>query len=412
MKFMNVIKKFASKADMVEYRNSMLDEAEKLLGEGKIEEYEAMLEDIKLFDSEYKDYTEKLSNLEAMKGAVSVRNVMSNASVDGTVATIAAMGQTNSGDLEYRRAFMNFVLKGEKIPADLKNTAAYTTTSDVTAVIPNTILDRIVEKMETTGTILNKVTRTFFKGGVTVPTSSAKPVATWTTERGKVDSQKKSVGSITFTYHKLKCVVAVSLTVDTVTLEVFERTIANNIAEAMVKAIESAIISGDGSNKPKGILKETVVDGQNIEVAKTGKITYKTLCSMEAALPSAYEGAEWLMTKKTFFNQIQAMTDEQGQPIARVNVGIDGKPSYTILGRPVNFIDSEVMSDYTDTVAEDTIVAAIFRWEDYMFNTNMDITIKQYEDDDTDDKMTKAIMLADGKVVDKNSLVTLTKKAA
>ena len=34
MKFMNVIKKFASKADMVEYRNSMLDEAEKLLGEG------------------------------------------------------------------------------------------------------------------------------------------------------------------------------------------------------------------------------------------------------------------------------------------------------------------------------------------------------------------------------------------
>lgn len=33
--------------------------------------------------------------------------------------------------------------------------------------------------------------------------------------------------------------------------------------------------------------------------------------------------------------------------------------------------------------------------------------IKKYEDNDTDDKVTKGIMLADGKVVDKNSLVTI-----
>ena len=40
------------------------------------------------------------------------------------------------------------------------------------------------------------------------------------------------------------------------------------------------------------------------------------------------------------------------------------------------------------------------------------MTIKQYEDNDTEDKITKAVMLVDGKVVDKNSLVTLTKKSA
>ena len=33
-----------------------------------------------------------------------------------------------------------------------------------------------------------------------------------------------------------------------------------------------------------------------------------------------------------------------------------------------------------------------------------------YEDNNTDDQVTKAIMLVDGKVVDKNSLVTVTKK--
>ena len=47
--------------------------------------------------------------------------------------------------------------------------------------------------------------------------------------------------------------------------------------------------------------------------------------------------------------------------------------------------------------------------KDYILNTNMDITVKHYEDNDTDDKMTKAIMLADGKAVAAHSLVTMTK---
>ncbi|HBC92604.1 MAG TPA: phage major capsid protein, partial [Pelotomaculum sp.] len=48
----------------------------------------------------------------------------------------------------------------------------------------------------------------------------------------------------------------------------------------------------------------------------------------------------------------------------------------------------------------------------YVLNTNLQMTIKKYEDNDTDDQVTKAIMLVDGKVVDKNSLVTLVKKAS
>lgn len=38
--------------------------------------------------------------------------------------------------------------------------------------------------------------------------------------------------------------------------------------------------------------------------------------------------------------------------------------------------------------------------------------VKKYEDNDTDDQVTKGIMLADGKVVDKNSLVVLKKIAS
>lgn len=410
MKFMNVIKKFKNHQDYLAYRKGMLNEAEDLLNEGKMEEYKAKVEDVKTLDAEYEGFKENIANIEAMRNTAQAPG-LSMKGVSFTQEEKTEESLTNSK--EYRIGFMNYVLKGDKMPK-MANQDAVTVTSDVGAVIPNTILDRIVEKMEQTGNILNKVTRTFYKGGATVPTSAAKPVATWTSESGKTDKQKKALGSITFSYYKLKCVVAVSIAVDTVTLEVFERTLTANIAEAMVKGLEKAIIAGTGSsaNQPEGILTVTALDGQKVEIAKGKTITFTTLCEAESKLPAAYDGAEWYMTKKTYFSQIAAMTDTNGQPIARVNAGIDGKPEYRILGRPVNFVASEDMADYAASVEADTTIAFLFRMEDYMLNTNLNVTVKRYEDDDTDDQMTKAIMLADGKVIDKNSFVPVILKNA
>ena len=193
-------------------------------------------------------------------------------------------------------------------------------------------------------------------------------------------------------------------------LSVFETTLINNVSEAMVKAIEQSIINGDGSGKPSGILSETVVTGQNVDIAKSDSVKYKTLVDAEAALPLAYEnGAVWFMTKKTFMSFI-GMTDSSGQPIARVNYGINGNADRTLLGRKV--VLNDYMDSYADTVVTDTVVAFLFNPSDYVLNTNLNMTIKKYEDNDTDDQVTKAIMLVDGKVVDKNSLVTITKKSA
>ena len=407
MKFMNVIKKFKNQQDVVNFRNSLLDKAEELLNSGEMEQYKEQMEDVKTFDNEYKEYIEAQANMAALRGTTSMENVISAQGKQDTVDTINAAWkeQDNRG---YRMAFMNFVLNGTAIPQEFRNEDAYTVTSDVTAVIPNTILDRIIEKMEVTGTILNKVTRTFYKGGVSVPTSAAKPVATWTVERGTTNKQKKEVGSITFTYHKLKCVVAVSLTVETVTLEVFEKTLVNNIAEAMVKALETAIINGTGIGQPKGILAETPLTNQVYELA--ADITYKDTAKIEGLLPAAYESAEWYMTKRTYFDQFVGMTDDNGQPICRTSVGMEGKPQYRILGRLVNFVSPETMKDFDNGAG--SVVAFMFRMEDYMLNTNMNVTVKHYEDNDTDDKVTKAIMLADGKVVDLNSYVAVKRKAS
>lgn len=317
---------------------------------------------------------------------------------------------------EYRQAFMDYVMRGTPIPMEMR-TDANTLTSDVGSVIPTVVLDRIIERMDEVGTIINLVTRTSYQAGVEIPTSASKPTATWVGKadngsgEGKgSDTQKKTTGKITFTYFKLRCEVSVSMEVAAMALSAFEAKLAENVANAMVKAIETAIISGTGTSEPKGILAETPEAGQALSVAKSGSLTYELLTSAEAALPVEYEStARWVMSKKTFY-KFYAMSDGNSQPIARVNYGISAKPEYMLLGREVVITDK--MASYVDAPDADTIVAAIFNFSDYMLNTIYDLGIQRKVDWDTEDNRTKAVMSVDGKVVDKGSLVTITKKSS
>lgn len=313
--------------------------------------------------------------------------------------------------IEYRTAFMNFVVKREQIPEDVLTRAnASTKTSDVASAVPTILINRIIEKMDNVGMILPLVTHTSYAGGVNIPISNVKPTATWVAEGATSDRQKKTTGVITFSYHKLRCEISMSMEVGTLALSAFETKFVENVSKAMVKAREDAIINGDGSGKPKGILKETPNEGQALEIAKAGKLEYKTLISVEQAIPDEYEGsAKWCMSKSTFLS-FMGMTDANGQPIARVNYGLNGKIERTLLGRDV-IIASTYMPNYQDTVDADVLFAFVFDFADYVENTIYDMGIMKKQDWDTEDLLTKAVMSVDGKVVDKTSLVTLTKKA-
>jgi HK97 family phage major capsid protein len=401
-----------TKEEYMKKRKDLVDSAQALIDGGKLKEAADKTKEIKALDDKYDAESKAQANLNALSGTPKIVDISAAGKpVAGTTvdSTFAPQGPADVYDSdEYRKAFMDYTLRGKAFPANLRDAAESTTTPDVGAVIPTTIAQRIVEKMESIGMILPLVTHTAYKGGVSIPTSAVKPVATWVAEGAGSDTQKKTTGSITFGYYKLRCAISMSLETSVVTLGFFETTFVNSVSEAMVKAQEQTIISGTGSGQPKGILAETAPDGQNVDITATGKIDYSTLVDAEAALPLAYEnGAVWFMTKKTFMKFI-GMVDSAKQPIARVNYGINGAPERTLLGRRV--VLNDYMPSYADTVTSDTVVAFLFRPEDYVLNTNYAVTIKRYEDNETDDQVTKAIMLVDGKVVDKNSLVTVTKK--
>lgn len=252
--------------------------------------------------------------------------------------------------------------------------------------------------------ILPLVTRTSYKTGMVIPTASVKPTATWVAEGAGSDKQKKALsGTITFGHFKLRCAVAVTLETENMAYSAFETTLVKNIVEAMAKALEMAIISGTGSGQPTGILTDDS-KGAKLEVYA---LDYQTLVNAEAELPMEYEnGAVWVMTKKTFM-QFAGMVDKNGQPIARVNYGIGGKPERILLGRTVkltNYIDT-----FNESLGAGKVFAFLYNFADYTLNTNFQIGIKTYEDNDTDDIIRKTIMVCDGKPIIYDSLVKLVK---
>lgn len=365
--------------------------------------------DLDAFEKELRELDEEYEAVEKREKLMQQAEQINNGELESrTISTFNMTGQPETrspeeSELAYRNAFMDFVLRDTAIPIELRET---TNTGDIGSVIPQTVLNRIIEKLDASGMILPLITNTSFKGGLTIPLSTVKPKATWVAEGSGSANQKKTTGSITFNYHKLRCAVAVTLEVETMALAVFEQVLVNNIVEAMTIALEQAIISGDGIGKPKGILAETPNEGQLLDVAK---IEYQTLVDVEAALPLEYEtNAVYVMTKKTFM-KMASIKDENGQPIGRVNYGIAGAIERSLLGRSVvlcNYLDS------FDSAATGNPFAFLYNFKDYILNTNYQMGVKKYEDNETDDLVTKAIMIADGKSVDNGSLVVLNKAAA
>lgn len=397
-----------TRAEYEAKRKTLINEAGTLIDEGKVEDANKKMDEVTALDQSFEDASKAAANLKALsQSPVPMAGV-------GEGASFHPDNQAEPEDMydsiEYRKAFMNYVLRGTALPEKFKNASSVTKTSDVGSVISPTIVNRIVEKMESMGMILPLVTKTAFAAGAPVPTSSVKPVATWVAEGGSSDKQKKTTGQIDIKGYKLRCAISMTLETSVMSLRVFETVFVNNVSEAMIKAQEQAFIFGSGSGQPKGVLTETVAEGQNIILDAKADPTYQTLVEAEAALPLAYEnGAVWNMTKKTFMKFV-GMVDANKQPIARVNYGIDGKPERVLMGRRV--VLNDYMTSLGAAITADTVVAFLFDWSDYMFNTNYNMVVKSYEDNDTEDQVTKAVMICDGKVIDVNSLVTVTKKNA
>lgn len=359
----------------------------------------ADMETLKAFQTELANLNSEAEELRAREEVAKQLEINNNLGNSINLKGQHEMTNPTFESQEYRSAFMEYVTKGTEIPQEFR-AAATSVTADNGAVIPTTVLNEIVTKLEAYGDILPRVRRVSYPAGVTVPASATKFEAVWQNENAVGDSQKMTTASISFTAYQLRCNAGVSFQMDVRSLAAFESALVKNVVDAMGKALEKAIVSGTGVGQPTGITAATPA----AKVDATA-CDYATLVKAVKAVPTAYKkDFVFIMNEGTALN-FATMVDKNGQPI--INAGIVQAPQYRFLGHDVVLTDA--LPDFDAAVATNT-VAVLFDLSKYMLNTSYEVDLYTYTDNATRQKVYDSIALVDGKVIDANGLVFVNKK--
>lgn len=403
-----------TKEEYIKKRNNLLEEAEELLEEEDVEGYKAKEEEINELDEKFEKVKKAKANMNALKDQTPEKNnLVIDDDIDGNKNI---KNEDPYASLEYRKEFMNYVQNHDinEISPKYRNADTKTKTTDAEAVIPTTIMQEVIQEMKEYGQIFSRVRKTNIQGGVEFPISSLKPSASWIGEDSTTDRQKADMSDkVSFSYYGLEVRLSVSLLANVTTLDVFEETITELIVEAMVKAMDKAIISGTGSGQPLGITNDNRVPSDNIITLSSSEFAewegWKK--KVFAKIPLAYRaGGSFIMAAGTFEGYIDGMTDANGQPIGRTNYGISNGIQERFGGREVLLVEDDVIAPY-EAAAQDEVVAVFCKLSDYAVNSNMQMTMYRWTDHDNNEKVDKALLIADGKILDPNGVIIVKKGA-
>lgn len=322
------------------------------------------------------------------------------------IATFKVGGEKRSDDvedkfgtLEYRQAFKNYVVNGTPIPEEYRQELRaneLTVVGEVGAVIPTTILNKVIEDITVEGKILGRITQTALQGGVEIPISDINPTATWLESENVVSDEQKAEmkAKLSFGYHVLEAKVAIGLLTSTVTLPMFEATVVKQLKKAMIKAIETSIVSGTGVGQPKGITTYDLPTNQIIKMDENSIGTVKQWASVEAAIPESDEDSViYMMNKATWEKYLNGMTDSTGQKIGLGKINEKGQK--ILNGREVLTCDK---FPSFDGCSENDIFGVVVNLEQYMLNSNLSMYYKKYFNEDTNKWVHKSLMIVDGKM--------------
>lgn len=316
----------------------------------------------------------------------------------------------------YNRAFMDYVVRGIEYPdglvqpgqhPDYVRTDAFTYTTDIPHFIPTTISRTIIEKMSEYGELWPEVIKMNVQGGLDIRVWDWLPTASWITESTTADYQKaKDATTISFKYYMAEARVAQSFLASLTSEADFQRRYPEKIAEAMVRLLDQAIMNGTGSGQPLGILKETRIPTENkVQIAAADMGKWGTYCTLLKPLTRYYRrNGVYIMNINTWDKYIDGMVDSNGQPIARVDHGLESAhdSGYRLNGKRVKFVEDDILPSYDDANAEESATPFMLFMDlsNYIVNQQEGMRTVKWNDEEANLIKYKIQTVVDGKIGD------------
>lgn len=393
-------------------RAQLMAQAKSFLDAGNMDQFNATKKQVEDLDNKYEAEATAQANFAALQNGAVVPPTMQNLGAGVPGAPGAGNAPADRFDSEeYHRAFMNFACRGEAIPEKFRNEAASTGVSDASAVIPTTMLKEIIRNLKERGIIFQQMRHLNIQGGVEIPILDLMPTASWVGEGASEDQKLSGKNKISFSYHGLECKIAQSILVSVVTIEEFQSLFVELATEAIIAAVEKAAFKGSGAGQMLGVCNDprvtNVIELTAEEFSKWEAWKKKVF----AKIPMKYQNGKFYMSLGTFEGYIDGMVDTNGQPVGRTNYGITEGAKFRFGGKDVQPVEDDVLTNY-DAAAEGEVVVVYMNMKNYIFNSNMTMTVVHWTDHDTNKKKTKVLLICDGKAADTSGIIVVKKAAA
>lgn len=415
-------------ADDFEKREADL---EKSIEEAETDEEKAAVdEEIEKLETEKKEAEEKVGAIEREiegleKELKDIEDAGQKAEERKEVKPMAA----ERSSMEYRTAFRDYVQSG-KVDRDIlqfeQRTDAVSTSSDLGVLIPETVMQEIIKGVSKVyGQLYSRVRKTNLKGGVKYPIGYFAATFNRITETTKSDRQDPGgiTGAVTFGYKIGEIRLARTLLQTVLDVPVFEQEFAKVVADAYVKAMDIEIMSGtEANNQCVGILTEAAAQSSRIPAANIIEFTaaeaadwteWQKKLFAKIPLGMRAENPQFAMTAATYESVIKTLADTQKHPVyAETFNPVDGTERATFKGKEVVFVENDCLKDFDSATNGQFFGMYWVPEKAYAINSNMQFTVVDYFDHETNQWVKKALVINDGKVLDGAYIYLLKKKVS
>ena len=335
------------------------------------------------------------------------------------------------GSMEYRKAFRDYIQRGVAIPEEMRSQlndyratlpadmrdAMPISTADTAPAIPLTVMNEVINTVRKRyGNLYRKVRKLSVAGGVDIPVGALEADFSWISESTAAPRQGiGALDTISFRYNVAEIRIAQTFLSALLTLDAFEAKITEVIALGYLKLMDKGIVAGTGNGQMLGILNDARVT--NVVTMTAAQINNWTAWRKNffARLPLGYRNGEFIFPVGTVDAYLETMADANNNPIYRqatgleVNSGDALNPNGRFFGRDISLVEPDIIADF-DTASANDVIGIYWQPEEYAINENFGFTMRRYYDEERNQWVTKALCVADGKILNPNG-VWIIKKA-
>lgn len=365
---------------LIEQRNDLVEEMTNIVNKAKAENRAVSADEAERFD--------------ACKAEIG--------NIDKTIKMGEEMENLENKIVEEPKAEMTNVQKDEKafinLIKQIKNTDTPVTYGDNGAVIPTTIAQRIISKVEEICPIWTLAEHFNVKGNLSLPLedeTNTNLAMTYADEFTDAESGKVQFKSINLGEFLGRCLCKISKSLINNSQFDIVTYVVNKIAHKVSAFLEKELLVGT-TNKIEGLKGVT----KKVETAVASKIGADDLIDVQEEIIDAYQnGAVWIMSRETR-KAIRKLKDNDGQYL--LNKDLTAKWGYTLLGKPV----------YTSDQMDNSIYYGDFSGLAVKISENISIQILNEKYAEQHATGILAFVGCDAKVQDVQKIAKLTVKSA